>query len=222
MIRADYDPKYFRRFLYIGLGCFAFTAWCFYDALIGYPAKLERANVYWTPSDERPGEYIGMEREPWRTIVREKGWPIDPPDQPEVIEHKIQSQYFYAAICFLIAIPCLLKWFLAKGSWVEGDGQRLHTSWGPEFSYDEISKVDKSKWQKKGITRIDYESDGRQLSFGFDDFKFQREPMSQILLQIEAGLKDEQITGGARESGEQKERSRKSNPAAMTKDSTLR
>ncbi len=205
MIRADYDPKYFRRFLFIGLGCIAFTGWCFYDALVGYPRELERANMYWTPNPDRPGDYSGMEREPWRTLVRERGWPTDPPEQPTAIEHKIESQYFYAVICVMIAIPCLLKWFLARGSWVEGDGKQLRTSRGIEFHFDQIIDIDKTKWEKKGITRIQYEAGGRRLTFAFDDFKYQREPMGKILTNIEATLTDEQIRGGERESVPQPE-----------------
>lgn len=197
-IRADYDPKFFRRFLWIGVGCLAFTGWCFYDALVKYPFELERAEVYWTQGD---GELTGMEREAWRTVVREKGWSsVDPPDKPEELHHKIQSQYLYAAVCSVIAIVCLLKWLLAKGSWIEADQKELKTNYGPSFRFDEIKKIDKTKWEKKGITRIEYETDGRSKSFIFDDFKYLREPMGQILREIEGTLTDEQITGAPRES----------------------
>ncbi len=204
MIRADYDPKYFRRFLLIGLGCIAFTIWCFYDALVAYPRELERSQAYWTPSPDRADAYIAMQREPWRTLVRERGWSTDPPEQPTVISHKITSQYFYAVICLAIAVPCLFKWFRARGSWVEGNREQLRTSWGPEFQYQQISRIDKTKWEKKGITRIHYKVNEDESMFAFDDFKFRREPMGEILFLIEATLKDSQISGGPRETDAKK------------------
>jgi hypothetical protein len=199
-IRADYDPRFFRRFLWIGLGCLAFTGWCFYDALVKYPHELKRAAVYWIPAEGNNGEPTGMEREAWRTAVRENNWSTaDPPDKTDEIRNKIQSQYFYAGICLLIAIPCLLKWLLAKGTWVEADESALTTNFGPSFRFDEIEHIDKTRWEKKGIARIYYSTAGNKKSFAFDDFKYLREPMGKILRSIEAALSDEQISGGPRE-----------------------
>ena len=93
----------------------------------------------------------------------------------------------------------MLKWWLARGSWVSGDEKQLTTSWGPEFSYDQITEIDKTKWERKGITRIHYQNGDRSTTFAFDDFKFLREPMGQILRSIENTLKDDQIRGGDRE-----------------------
>ncbi len=199
-IRANYDPKFFRRFLWIGLGCIAFTGWCFYDALLKYPHELERATVYWQ-SSAGSMELTGMDREEWRTAVREKGWSsVEPPDKPEELHHKIQSQYMYATVCSVIGMVCLLKWLLAKGSWVEADQKELKSNFGPTFQFDQIKNIDKAKWEKKGITKIHYEVGGKTKSFAFDDFKYSREPMGKILRMIEGTLTDEQITGGPRES----------------------
>ena len=53
---------------------------------------------------------------------------------------------------------------------------------------------------KKGITRIHYNQDGTAKTYTFDDFKFDRLKMGEILAQIEHGLQDEQIEGGDRQS----------------------
>lgn len=204
MIRADYDPKYFRKFLLIGLGCIAFGGWFLFDGLVTYPAEMERARVYWSENPEKKGthRFESMDRNEWESVVRERKWPVEPPHNPEEMEHRIQSQYFYAIICMVIAIPCLLKWLLAKGSWVEADDRALKTNFGPAFSFADITEIDKSRWDKKGITRIHFESGGRKGTFAFDDFKFQREPMGLILRRIESTLSDDQITGGEREKPE--------------------
>lgn len=212
-IRADYDPRYFRRFLYIALGCVAFAIWCFYDALVAYPRELVRSEAYWTASPDTPGEYIAMEREPWRTLVREKGWSTDPPEKPGTMAQKIVSQYFYAGICLLVGIPLLLKWVLARGSWLEADEEQLTTSWGPAFRFDQVREIDKTRWEKKGITRVRYDVDGQLRTFSLDDFKFLREPLGRILFSLEQTLSDAQITGGPREAGPQSQGSSESNPA---------
>jgi len=198
-VRANYDPKFFRRFLFIALGCLAFTGWCFYDALIGYPSEFERSRVYWQPS-EASKDYEGMERAKWREIVAEKGWPTDQPKKPDEIKKSISNQYLYALICIVIALPCLIKWLRARGSWVNGDATELTTSKGQTIPYPSIVKIDKTKWEKKGITRIHYNQDGTAKTYTFDDFKFDRQKMGEILEQIEQGLQDEQIEGGDRQS----------------------
>lgn len=198
-LRANYDSKYFMRFLLIAIGCLAFTGWCFYDALVKYPRELERARVYWEPSDEYGEKYKGMERTRWRETAAKNNWPTAAPSKPDKLEHSIQSQYLYAVLCGLIGIPCFFKWFTARGSWVEGSDTELTTSWGPSFQFKDITSIDKTKWEKKGITKIFHESDGRSQVFVFDDFKFNRATMSQILTRIEKGLKDDQITGSERE-----------------------
>lgn len=198
-VRADYDPKYFRRFLLIGLGCIAFTCWCFYDALVKYPSELERAKVYWKPSQEPGEKYKAMERTDWREVVKKNSWPTAAPRKPSKIEHGIDQQYLFAAICGLIALPCLWKWFSARGSWVEGTDSGLTSSWNRSVQYDKIVSIDKTKWEKKGITKILYEDEGKQQTFVFDDFKFDRKVMSEILTRIESGLKNDQIIGGDRE-----------------------
>ncbi len=199
-LRADYDPKYFLRFLLIAIGCLAFTGWCFYDALVKYPAELERAEVYWREVSNSGEKYKGMERDRWREVVAEKNWPTAPPEQPDKLRHNISSQYLYAAICCLIGIPCLIKWFLARGTWVENRERTVMSSWGESFDFQDVLSIDKSRWAKKGIARINYQSDGKTRNFVFDDFKYNRAVMGEILSRIEAGLTDEQISGDERES----------------------
>ena len=82
-VRAEYDAKYFRRFLFISLGCLIFAGWCFYDALVKYPAELERANVYWTLDPEKGEKYVAMERTEWREVVKKNQWPTEAPNKPK-------------------------------------------------------------------------------------------------------------------------------------------
>ena len=210
IVRADYDPGYYRRFLWLAIGSILFTAWCAYDAFVKYPHELERAQVYWIPSEEKGGrtEFTSMKQDDWQTAAREKGWSSDEfPEKPDEIRHKIQSQYLFAGFAVVCGVVCLLKWLLAKGSWVEGTDTALNTNYGPSFQFDQIESIDKTRWEKKGIAKIKYKDGGRTRQFVFDDFKFHREPMGRILRTIEKTLADDQIVGGAREKEPQKESS---------------
>jgi hypothetical protein len=201
-IRADYDPGYFRRFLWLAIGSALFTAWCAYDAFVKYPHDLERAGIYWISSEDKNGqpEFTSMKKKDWQDAVREKGWSSDEiPEKPDEIRHKIQSQYLFAGIAVVCGVVCLLKWLLAKGSWVEGTDSALSTNYGPSFRFDQIESIDKRRWEKKGIARIRYKDGERTREFVFDDFKFKREPMGRILRAMEKSLRNDQILNGARE-----------------------
>ncbi len=192
-IRADYTPGYFRRFILIAIACFAFTAWCFYDALVKYPAQLKQSEIYWELDQE-------TRYDKWREITREKRWSSATPDQPDEIRHKIDSQYFYAAISVLIGLPCLIKWFRARGTWVEADKKGLRASWGPALQFEQMQSIDKTKWSNKGIAKIRYGEDGgRNRTFVLDDFKYDRQSMGEIIRRVEENLKDDQFIGGQRE-----------------------
>jgi hypothetical protein len=82
---------------------------------------------------------------------------------------------------------------------VEGDGEGLNTSWGQKMRYADVTRLNKLKWARKGIARAEYTTDGKPQVFVFDDFKFERQPLGQLLRQLEALLKPGQIVGGPSE-----------------------
>ena len=197
-VHADYDLRFFRRFLWIALGCVVFSLWFLFDGMVAYPKELERCATYWQPADQ-PGRWQEMERSAWLEIAQSKNWSTKIPEKPDVQREKITKQYVFSVITFLIAVPCLLKWLLARGTWVESTGKSIRASWGPEFNFDQVVSINKSKWVDKGIAKVRYRRNGRLRTFVLDDFKYHREPMEQIIRDLEATLSDAQITGGQRE-----------------------
>lgn len=200
IIRADYDSDYFKRFLWLALGCLFFGSWFLYDGLVNYPAELERCHAYWK-LDKETDKWVAIENAAWRTIAKQNDWSTAPPKvTPDKQQSKIGTQYFYSILSFLITIPCLLKWYLPRGTWIEGDEDGVKTSWGKNFAYSEITEVNKKKWADRGIAKVRYEREGLAYSFTFDDYKYEREPMGRIMMRMEEGLKDDQIVGDDRES----------------------
>ncbi len=199
-VRAEYDPDYFKRFLWLSLGCLFFGSWFLFDGLVGYPAELERCKAYWQPTENPREPWEPIAESKWRELCKENDWSTTPPkNKPDKQEGKIGTQFFYSVLCYCITIPCLLKWYLPRGTWIEGDDKQLRTSWGKEFKFDQVTQINKKKWEDRGIAKIKYEDEGVPYSFTFDDYKYQREPMGKILIAMEQNLKDDQILGADRE-----------------------
>lgn len=190
MIRADVHLPFFRKHLYLALGCIAYAAWCIYDALIGYPKKLKIAQAFESIPDD------ANKLEKWVEVASENGWSSrNPAKTADEVLGMIQGQYIYAMICVVIALVALILWVRAKGTWVEADETTIRNSRGSELPIDGITKIDKRKWTDKGIAKIHYSANGRSGRFVLDDFKYDTESVGKILNLAEANLEPNQIRG---------------------------
>ncbi|MEO8271198.1 MAG: hypothetical protein ABI557_15860, partial [Aureliella sp.] len=110
----------------------------------------------------------------------------------------IVGQYFWGGINLLVGLPALILWLRARGSWVESTESGLTTSWGQSLRFSDVKLLDKKRWQRKGIAKATYApaEGGPSKKFVFDDFKYEREPLGQILRDLEKHLLPEQIVGG--------------------------
>ena len=175
-------------------GGFLFAALFFaYDGFIGYPKKKVYAEKYAEIKDLEPDERQAK----WKQITDENNWPKSVPVKtPEQIAEDIRGQYFYGVVCLAIAIPPLLLYFRTKGSWIEATADGLVTSWGQTLNYSRVTQLDKKRWANKGIAVATYSEGATSRKFVFDDFKYQREPLGQMLRDLEKVLAPEQIVGG--------------------------
>ncbi|MBX3417794.1 MAG: hypothetical protein KF851_09335 [Pirellulaceae bacterium] len=196
-LRANFQTSYLWRYAILAIVCLGFSTWFLYDGFVGYPLKFEAATEWEKLShldtDERAAK--------WREIVAEKNWPKKTPDQKaEEIKSAIPGQYFWGGLTAILGIPALLFFLTSRMSWVERTETGLTTSWGQTIDFSTVTKLDKTKWAKKGIAKATYSDNGRQRVFVFDDFKFEREPLGKMLYDLEQVLGDEQVVGGPRES----------------------
>ena len=199
MLRADYSPAYFRRFLWVALGCLAYSGWCCYDALVAYPKKgvIAAAHDQLRVEFEKAEQDVSGLPEAWRAVAKQKGWPLERPEKTaEEVASDIGKQYMMIIMCAIVGLPALWKWNSGRGTWIEGDEQMLRNNKGQELKIAEITKIDKRKWEDKGIATIHYSPDGKgKKKFLMDDFKFDREPMGKLMRFAEANLKPDQING---------------------------
>lgn len=192
-VKAQSEEGFFRKFLYIALVCLAYSVWCLYDGLIAYPAKLVQSNVY-------HGELASLEGDQrdkaWLERTITEGWPTHVPKAPDEIKNDIVKQYMQIAVCLVIAIPMLLKYFLARGTYVEATEDEIRPSWTKTvIPFASITKIDKAKWAKKGIAKLFYTVDGKTKMFTMDDFKFVQADMALIMTRAERDLPDSAIIG---------------------------
>src|SRR5688572_5423250 len=96
VIRADSDPRFFLRFLIIGLVVAGFALYCVYDGAIGYPNQRIRALEYQRLEEEK-------KLDEWDAIAKQNGWSTDPPGEPKT-EVDFQLQFILAGVCALLAL----------------------------------------------------------------------------------------------------------------------
>ena len=104
------------------------------------------------------------------------------------------------AMMLPIGFYCGIKFIAAGSQWIASDDEGVTTSSGEKVSYGAITKLNKIKWDKKGIAFVHYQSERGLQRLVIDDWKFEREPTDQIFLDVEAHLTPEQIEGDIPES----------------------
>ncbi len=193
--RANADGKFLLKFLIISIALLGWTLYCLYDGLVAYPKELERSNAYHPAiADIEDGE---LRNERWSASTTENNWKRLPlPDEPEKVRWSIKEQFIMAAGCTLVALPLLIWYFRKKSSWLESDGKSLNSSWGGTFDYENVTSIDKKRWEKKGIAQIQYKDGGEERQFKLDDLAYDRIVVDQILFDLETSVGHDKIVNG--------------------------
>ncbi len=172
--------------------------WFAYDGLVTYPKKLEYAEAYEELKSEVSDDVERTKR--WHVLADSRGWPRQVPEKSaSTIRDDIQGQYFFGGLSLLLGIPALYFYFRSKNQWVELTDDGLTTSWGQSVRFSDVTLLNKKKWDAKGIARATYMEGGKQRTFVFDDFKFERQPLGKMLRGLETVLNPDQIVGGISE-----------------------
>ncbi len=191
-IRAERDPRFYLRFLLIGLAALGFACWALYDGMIGYPLAQERALVFEKLLEENRGD-------DWDAEAAKRGWSTTPPaaSKPhEEYEVDVKMQFWMAGGSALVGFFPLLSVWRSRGRWIELDNQGLTSSWGQTVAFDQAESLEKRQWRSKGIAKLRYSDGARKQTFVIDDFKFKREPTDKILAELEQRIGLDKITGG--------------------------
>ena len=125
--------------------------------------------------------------------TRSHGYPEDLPAAKS--RFSMIAQYAQLGICLPIGLLAL--WGLLRGlrRRIEMDDQGLSTNWGLTVPFAGITELNKERWRSKGIAIVHFSNGGRPRRMVLDDWKFQQQPIGQMVKTIEEHLKPEQITG---------------------------
>ena len=195
-VRADSDNRFLQRFLLVAIVCYGFGLWSLYDGLVSYPRELERARSFEQIMASTEDDL--QQQAQWESVAKERGWKLAPPKKSVAeLESDIQWQYGMAIVAAIVGTILLVNYLRTRNSWVELNGEKIQTSWGQTIHISSIQELDKRRWQKKGIARIQYlDDDGRVRRFVLDDFKYDQQAMDGIIRKIESVIDRDRIVGG--------------------------
>ena len=175
--KASISPGYMARLVVVSIITLIGGFWFCYDGFIGYPHQQKVAQAYIQFQDEGRVDQ-------WPAYAQERGWTAQP-ESP-----KSDSDIWLQRILGLAAMPVGLIFGIATlrslGRCVTCDDDGISANKGKTIPFDAITKLDKSRWQKKGIVMVHYRVEGKAGIIVLDDWKMQTENTEQILRTIEA------------------------------------
>lgn len=104
-IRAENDPRFSRRFLFMGLAAIGFALWSAYDGAIKYPREQQRALAWEKDFSDQP-------KESWIKFAEERGWSTSIPHESKSEEDhhaSIWMQWAQFVVAGLIGLASLAE-----------------------------------------------------------------------------------------------------------------
>lgn len=198
-LRAEVNPNFKNKFLLIGLVALAIGLYHFYDPIFVYPEMRPASESYYSLKAEL-GDDGELQRQ-WTEKSQANGWPDKVPKyKPEELTTNTIYSYGVGFVFSLaVALPCLITFLRCLGKWIAVEDNRLVNSAGQNVGFDQITKINKSKWEKKGIAKLVYSDGGKEKSFVIDDLKFDRATSDQIMEMVEDKVGVDLIEGGESE-----------------------
>lgn len=192
-IKATIDKESFgyrNRLLLIALGAMLYAAWCLYDALIGYPRVIEAREAFELVKAEHPQDWAKQ----WPEVAKQNGW--DPTKEPdEKSKGDITTQWLQFAIVFPIGAYCLFS----VGAWsrkhIGIDQSKLYANGGVAVPFDQITRIDATRWERKGIAKVYYKVGDTEKCVLIDDFKYERLPANNIFNRLKDAVHADKIHG---------------------------
>ena len=194
-ITAKTSKNYFFRLSLLTIFSIGGSLWFLYDGLVTYPQQRERALKYLEFKEKD-------QFNEWKAYAVEQGWSIDDPGKPKE-EIDFLKQYIMSGIVAPFGLLFLFLLIRAYGRWIELNETGIRTSWGRELKFEQITALNKKKWDTKGIAKIVYDDNGRKRRVVLDDCKYDVQPTRDILVEVEEQIGYEKITGGLPEAAKQ-------------------
>ncbi|MCC6424238.1 MAG: hypothetical protein IT447_12235 [Phycisphaerales bacterium] len=176
--------SYYRRTRYImAILLIAGGAWFGYDGFVGYPREnqqLREINAQLAEAQKnQDSQRIRELSDQQKNFKRHSG----------ELAHSEMDILIQKVLCFVLPPIGLLllfwTFFNSRGAYRLTD-QTLTVPGHPPVPIDSIRKIDKRKWDRKGIAYLSYElPDGKSGTIKLDDFVYERTPTDAIFARIE-------------------------------------
>jgi hypothetical protein len=95
----------------------------------------------------------------WREYTNERGWDETPPKTAFGVG-KIRNQAIYGTICLVLAAGGIFILLRTMGRSMSVDGEAFEAPGGPRIPFREIVRIDKRKWDSKGLATVFYRGEG--------------------------------------------------------------
>ncbi len=187
-LRTNISGRHLIRLTVVGLFCLGVGLWALYDGKITYPNQRERALAFQELKEQG-------RLEEWTEYAAKRGWQPYDPGKPKTPE-EITVQFFMLAVAGGAGLLVLIHVLRSKGRWIDMDETGLRSSRGLQLTFDQITSIDKKKWDNKGIAKLHYQENGRKKIFVLDDFIYDRPTTDNILRQVEQRVGHEKIVNG--------------------------
>lgn len=186
------------RLIIIAAGCLFWAGYCVYDATISYPDQIERYRVFLDYQQDNPNY-----QSTWPDFAASKGWPTEEPRKME--QHNITTQWLMFALTAPIGVYCLALIVLWQRRFVAVDDQAIYSHGNRQATWDQITRIDASRWASKGIARVYYDTGSGEQEILLDDWKYERNPSTEIYKTLERNVDDEKFEGLADDADEDNE-----------------
>lgn len=97
----------------------------------------------------------------WSDYARDKKWPEHVDIAEDYYSQKtVKNQMYWGLGCAVLSLIALVVYFRTRGRFMKVDGEAFYTTDGTKIPFSEIKKIDKRKWETKGLATIYYEKNG--------------------------------------------------------------
>jgi hypothetical protein len=186
---------YYRRMALAGGMCLVFGLYFLYDWKVGYPKANEiAAQQEWFEKELLPSYEAAKQAgrlEAWREEAAGKGWPTGKggeapkwvpyaaakgwPEKPKRFTQKeIDEQWWWGMGTLAVAAVVGLAVLVSRNQTLSAGADSLLTPSGERIRFDQVHRVDKRKWDGKGLAYLWYraEPSGKIKKTVIDDLKF--------------------------------------------------
>ncbi len=176
-IEARVNPTWAMKWKIMALVLLGWSAYCFYDGLVGYPAhdnRVAKSREYKEETSRGSGQWkwrSDQAKLDWAAYAKSQGWSDADPGEPHS-DQDYYAQWWQPALCISGAVAALVMVIVTSRRKLVADETGLTGTDGVKVPYDAITSIDKARWDSKGIAIVHWDDDGKVGKTKIDDWVY--------------------------------------------------